>query len=54
MSDEVVLLYTRADHMTAALSIRERFDANVNSFQKVLTFITERSVLDDVGILDSP
>ena len=53
MSDEVVLLYTRADHMTAALSIRERFDANVNSFQ-VLTFITERSVLDDVGILDSP
>ena len=53
MSDEVVFLYTRADHMAAALSIRELFDAKVNSFQKVLTFITERSVLDNVGILDS-
>ena len=53
MSDEVVFLYTRADHMTAALSIRELSDANVKSFQKLLTFITERSVLDDVGILDS-
>ena len=54
MSDKVVSVYTRADHRTTGLSGRELFDAMVNSFQTFLTFITERSVLDDAGIIYSP
>ena len=36
------------------MSDSELFDEMVNSFQKFLTFVTERSVLNDVVILDLP